>query len=167
MNIRLTTVAERLAVADRRATDLLQRLSPTLLRGSLALVFIWFGALKVVDVTPVGDLVADTVPFLDASWFVPALGGFEILLGVCLVAGWPLRLVLGVLAAHLAGTFLVLVTQPEVAFQAGNPFLLTVQGEFVVKNLVLIAAALALAAQVPSRSFSPVRARQREAVRGR
>ena len=46
---------------------------------------------------------------------------------------------------HLLGTFTVLVTQPDLAFQQGNPLLLTVEGEFVVKNLVLLSAGLALA----------------------
>lgn len=50
-----------------------------------------------------------------------------------------LRSVLAVLVGHLTGTFLVLVTQPGVAFQDGNPQLLATEGEFVVKNLVLIA----------------------------
>jgi putative oxidoreductase len=53
-----------------------------------------------------------------------------------------------VLVAHLCGTFLVLVMQPELAFQNGNPLLLTTIGEFVVKNVVLISAALVLAARI-------------------
>ena len=48
-------------------------------------------------------------------------------------------------AAHLAGTFLALLTQPEVTFQGGNLTLLTTEGEFVIKNLVLIGAALTVA----------------------
>jgi uncharacterized membrane protein YkgB len=46
---------------------------------------------------------------------------------------------------HLLGTFGVLVMVPEVAFQAGNPLRLTVEGEFVVKNLVLLAAVILVA----------------------
>ena len=41
------------------------------------------------------------------------------------------------MAGHLAGTFLVLIMQPQLAFQDGNPLLLTTIGEFVVKNVVL------------------------------
>jgi uncharacterized membrane protein YkgB len=47
---------------------------------------------------------------------------------------------------HLAGTFLVFVTQPSAAFTDGNPLPVTVEGEFVTKNMVLIAAALVVAA---------------------
>jgi putative oxidoreductase len=125
-------------------TELLYRLGPVLLRVSLALVMIWFGALKVAGDSPVSQLVADTVPVLDGSWFVPLLGGFEVVLGIALLAGGNL-LVLAGLVLHLLGTFAVLITQPELAFQQGNPLLLTVEGEFVVKNLVLLSAGLALA----------------------
>ncbi len=55
------------------------------------------------------------------SVLVPALGVFEIVIGVALVAGRWLRPVPAALVAHLAGTFLVLVLQPAVAFQDGNP----------------------------------------------
>ena len=79
------------------------------------------------------------------------------LLGVALLAGRALPAVVATLVAHLAGTFLVLVVQPEVAFQHGNPLLLTTEGEFVVKNLVLISGLLVLAARLPAGSRRPAR----------
>ncbi|SFT86119.1 hypothetical protein SAMN05660657_03541 [Geodermatophilus amargosae] len=54
------------------------------------------------------------------------------------------RVVLLVLAGHLAGTFLSFVTAPEFVPVDGNPLLLTADGTFVVENLVLISAALVL-----------------------
>lgn len=121
-----------------------QGFAPTALRVSLALLFVWFGALKVVDASPVADLVAGTVPMAEADWFVPMLGGFEVALGLALfVGGHPLVIV--ALIGHLIGTFAVLVIRPEVAFQDGNFLALTTEGEFVVKNLVLIAAVCAIA----------------------
>ena len=130
---------------------LLARLGVPLLRLSLGLVFVWFGALKVADRTPVGDLVAGTVPWLDPGWFVPALGAFEVVLGIALIVGYRLGWVALLMAAHLAGTFLTLVVQPDVAFQQGNPLLLTTEGEFVAKNLVLVTAALVVAASAGRR----------------
>ena len=124
--------------------DRLARVSLPLLRIGLGVVYIWFGALKLTGSTPVGDLVARTVPFLPAHWFVPGLGIFEALLGVALLVGRFLPVVAALMVAHLAGTFLVLVTQPGVAFQNGNPLMLTMTGEFVVKNVVLIIAGLVL-----------------------
>jgi putative oxidoreductase len=133
---------------EQRAVAVLRRVAPTLLRVSLGVVFIWFGALKVVNLTPVGDLVAGTLPFLDPTWFVPVLGAVEVALGIGLLLGRAITLVCAVLVAHLCGTFLVLVMQPELAFQNGNPLLLTTIGEFVMKNVVLISAALVLAARL-------------------
>jgi putative oxidoreductase len=49
-----------------------------------------------------------------------------------------------VLVGHLAGTFLTFVTATSLMFQDGNPLALTSDGEFVVKNLILISAALVL-----------------------
>jgi uncharacterized membrane protein YkgB len=136
-----------------RATVNMRRIGPTLLRVSLAVVFIWFGALKVTGTSPVENLVADTVPIVDGSWFVPLLGVFEVGLGLALLLGaFPIVIVAMVL--HLAGTFLVLITQPELAFQGGNPLLLTTEGEFVMKNLVLLAGALAITGLSPGRSRS-------------
>ena len=128
--------------------DFLARISLPLLRIALAVVYIWFGALKLTDSTPVGELVARTVPFLPSHLFVPALGAFEVVLGIGLLAGRRLDLVVLVMVAHLAGTFLVLVTQPDVAFQHGNPLMLTTVGEFVVKNMVLMTAGLALIGRI-------------------
>jgi putative oxidoreductase len=126
----------------------LRRWSVPLLRGSLGVVFVWFGALKVLDVSPVSDLVGETVYWVDASWFVPVLGGFEFLIGLGLLLSRALRLVLAALVLQLAGTFLIFVVRPGIAFQDGNPFKLTVIGEFVVKNLVLLTAALVVGSTI-------------------
>lgn len=130
---------------EARFTKLLrtaERLCVPLLRISLGVVFVWFGALKLTWTTPVADLVADTVPILPADVFVTALGAFEVLIGVAMLIGRWIMVAAALMIMHLGGTFLVLVTQPEVAFQGGNPLLLTMTGEFVVKNLVLITAGI-------------------------
>jgi uncharacterized membrane protein YkgB len=129
----------------------LRRWSLPVLRVSLGLVFVWFGALKVFGVTPVFDLVASTVYWVDPDWFVPALGVAEILIGIGLIGGWLLRWVLLAFVAQMVGTALVFVTLPEVAFQDGNPLKLTVEGEFVIKNLVLLAAGLVVGATIEPR----------------
>jgi hypothetical protein len=65
------------------------------------------------------------------------------------------------MVAQLLGTFLVLLVQPEVAFQDGNPLLLTVEGEFVIKNLVLITAGMVVGTTVRRRSVTPPRSDDR------
>ena len=81
--------ASSLLRAERRPSEMVNELearvaavvrpfSLTLLRISLGIVFIWFGLLKVADATPVGDLVAGTLPWFDRAWVVPALGAVEV-----------------------------------------------------------------------------------------
>ena len=136
---------------EHRVATLVRPFSLLMLRVSLGVVFVWFGALKVANVTPVGALVAGTVPWVDAAWFVPLLGTVEVVVGIALIAGRRLTAVSFILVAHLTGTLLVLVMQPQVAFQHGNPLLLTTEGEFVIKNIVLISAGLVLASRLKAR----------------
>lgn len=133
---------------DRLIIRFLQVWSIPLLRVSLGIVFVWFGALKVFGVTPVSELVAATVYWVDPDWFVPFLGVVEILVGLGLLTRIGLRTILAVFMLQMAGTFMVLVLLPEVAFQDGNPLKLTVEGEFVIKNLVLLSAGLVVGSMV-------------------
>ena len=139
------TTLERI---DQRVTAFLARWSQPALRVSVALVFIWFGALKIFDVTPVTELVANTVYWFDPDWVVPALGVVEVAVGLGLLFGMALRSVLALFFLQMLGTFLVFVVQPDVAFVDGNPLLLTTEGEFVVKNLVLLSAGLVIGTAV-------------------
>jgi uncharacterized membrane protein YkgB len=119
---------------------------------SLGIVFVWFGVLKVADITPVADLVGDTVYWVDPDWFVPVLGVVEVIVGIGLILNVGLRIVLGLFVLQMVGTFLVLVIQPDVAFLDDNLFKLSVEGEFVVKNLVLLSAGLVVASTIPERA---------------
>jgi uncharacterized membrane protein YphA (DoxX/SURF4 family) len=130
------------ALVDR-AVEVNQRIAPTLLRLALAVVFVWFGALKLVGSSPVHELIAATLPFVDPDVSVPVLGVVEIVLGLALAAGVLPRITLLVLAGHLTGTFLTFLTASHLMWTA-SPLELTADGEFVVKNLVLITAALVL-----------------------
>ncbi len=142
---------ESLDRIDRRVLEFLARWSVPLLRISLAIVFVWFGALKVLDITPVTDLVANTVYWVDPDWFVPVLGWAEIAIGLALLFNVFLRTAIALFLLQMLGTFLVLVIQPDVSFQDGNLFKLTVEGEFVVKNLVLLSAGLVIGSTVERR----------------
>ena len=139
------------ALVDR-AIEGNRRYAPTALRLALAVVFVWFGALKVVGVSPVHDLLASTLPFLDPDVVVPALGVVEVAIGLALALGRFPRLTLLVMIGHLSGTFLTFVTAAHLMW--AGPLQLSGDGEFVVKNFVLITAGLLLIA-----SYSPRRER--------
>ena len=128
-----------------RLSKFLSRHSTRFGRISLATVFVWFGLLKVIGESPVAELVADMAPWLPALFVVSVLGITEIILGLGLVFDRTVRIAILLLCGHLVGaTLSVLVLRPDLAFQGGNPLLLTLEGEFVIKNLVLVAAGLVM-----------------------
>jgi putative oxidoreductase len=131
------------AVVERVA-DINARYAPTVLRVALALVFLWFGALKISGVSPVRELIASTLPFISPDVSVPVMGAAELVIGLALLIGRFPRITLLILAGHLTGTFLTFIMASRLMVQHGNPWQLTADGEFVVKNLVLISAALVL-----------------------
>lgn len=133
---------------DDRLIGFVQRNSVVWLRIALAIVFFWFGALKLFGVSPVADLVARTLPFLPAEVAVRSMGALEVLIALGLLTGWAIRVTMLLFFAQMAGTFLILVLEPGLSFQNGDPLLLTTTGEFVVKNLVLITAGLVVAGQI-------------------
>ena len=139
-----TGLVRRAAALPERAGQVLERVAVPALRTSLGLVFVWFGVLKVLGRSPVADLIGATVPWVNPHLLVPALGWVEVVLGLALLAARPRRLALVAAALHLAGTFLTFVEAPSMVISDGNPLLLTANGEFVLKNLVLICAALIL-----------------------
>lgn len=117
-----------------------------LLRLSLSLTFIWFGALKLFGVSPVSELIKSAMPAGVGSneLFFLVLSIMEIVIGVGLLIKPLVKLFSVILIGHLiVATLSVLVTQ---GFSPAFP-ILTFPGEFVAKNLVLITAALVLIAK--------------------
>jgi putative oxidoreductase len=141
---RLGRVVRLTSQVGDQVGDLSARLAVPILRCTLALVYLWFGGLKITGRSDIFGLIAVTLPFVNPHVFVPLLGVFEILLGLTLLSGRMPRLVVCGLLAHLAGTFLTFIKAPSWMWHHGNPLLLTMDGEFVLKNLVLISAALVL-----------------------
>jgi putative oxidoreductase len=113
------------------------------LRWSLALIFLWFGILKALGYNPVYDIVHSTFPMLTTYWGNMGLGIFEAGLGFLLLINAFPRLTHIVLLLHLAGTMTTLVAAPSLMFNPHFP-ILTLAGEFVVKNAILAMAGIAI-----------------------
>jgi putative oxidoreductase len=136
----------------------LHRWSIATLRVALGLVFLWFGALKVLGGSPAEELVKETYSFLPFHPFFLLLGLWEVAIGCGMISSRGLRLTLVLLCLHLAGTFGALLLAPRLFFLGGNPLWLTMEGEFLVKNLVLMAAGLVIAGH----ELRPIPARRPE-----
>ncbi len=129
----------------------LKPISVPLLRISLGVVYVWFGVLKILGVSPIDGLVASMLPFLPADVAVIGLGSVEVILGGLLIMGLAVPWIAAAQVLHLLGTFAVFVFQPAIV-HTGNPFAVTLEGEFIAKNLVLIAALFVVASHTRKRS---------------
>lgn len=118
-----------------------------ILRYALAVVFLWFGALKPFGVSPAAELVEKTVFFFPPEYFIPVLGVWEVAIGVCLLYRPLNRVGLALMAAQMLGTFLPLIVLPGEVWSS-FPFVLTLEGQYIIKNLVLIAAAIVVGGTV-------------------
>src|SRR2546425_197399 len=126
---------------DSLARVLRPVISPQRMLGwSLGIVYLWFGALKLAHLSPVLQLIRHTSPLLATAPFYNALALSELAIGLMLLAGVWRRWTAASAVLHLMGTFSVVFSSPQTAFRPSFP-ILTMEGEFVVKNLVLIAAA--------------------------
>ena len=116
-----------------------------LVRIPIFIIFFWFGFLKIVDLSPAQELVQDTVywmPFLSAEMWTYVIGYWEVLIGVFFLFKKTTLIAMLLLLIQMSGTFLPLVILPEITFQDSNPFLPTLGGQYIIKNIIIITAAL-------------------------
>lgn len=140
---------ERFLTVDRHIAETLGRQGRVVLRYGIAVLFIWFGALKPLGVSPAADLIANTVYWVDPAWFVPFLGYWEIAIGLCFLYRPLIRVGIALLVPQIVGTLLPLILLPGVTFRS-FPFILTLEGQYIVKNLIIIGAAMVVGGTVRS-----------------
>ncbi len=136
--------SDRLNRVDRAITAFMGKYAIPCLRVALGITYIWFGALKIFGVSPVADLVRKTSLFLPNRLVVQLVGTWEVAVGTGLLFRVALRPTLLLFFLQMLSTFMVLIVRPREAFRDGNPLLLTERGEFIVKNLVFLAAGIAI-----------------------
>jgi len=129
--------------ADEWISTWMHKWSVPAVRVAIGVVFVWFGALKLINISPAAGLVTDTVYFFPPSIFIPVLGAWEVVIGLCFLYRPLIRVAILLLFLQLPGTFLPVVLLPDVVFTT-FPYGLTVEGQYIVKNLVIIGAALVI-----------------------
>lgn len=128
-------------------SQIMHRYGFILLRYSLAVIFFWFGILKPLGLSPAETMVANTVFWFSPDWFVPLLGWWEVAIGVLMLFRSTVKYALILLFLQIPGTFLPLIILPEITFTE-FPYGLTLEGQYIIKNLTLIAAAIAVGGTV-------------------
>ena len=138
---------------DIQLTQWLARHAVRILRLSLGIIFLWFGALKLVPGwSPAEGLAIKTITALSfgsipPGMIPPLLGIWECLIGIGLLTGWNLRATLLLLAVQMPGTLTPLLLFPSECFTIA-PIALTLEGQYIIKNLVLIAGAMVIGSTV-------------------
>lgn len=141
-------MAQLLIRVDRTLTCWMQRNATTLLRWSMGVVFVWFGALKLIPgLSPADGLIRASMSFMPLDYFIPVLAMWEIAIGVGFLLGRGMRVTLLLLFLQMAGTLLPLVLTPHLVWTA-FPFVLTLEGQYIIKNLVLMSAAVAVGSRL-------------------
>ena len=133
---------------DKKITSWLGHHGLTVLRFSIALIFIWFGFLKLIDYSPATNLVKQTLYWVNLSGFVVFLGLWEMGIGFCFMFRSLIRVGIALLLPQIIGTFLPLVFLPEITFQHDSFLIPTLEGQYIIKNLIIIAAAMVIGATV-------------------
>tara|TARA_X000000368_G_scaffold248213_1_gene196050 strand:+ start:1060 stop:1476 length:417 start_codon:yes stop_codon:yes gene_type:complete len=116
-----------------------------LIRIPLFIIFFWFGILKVLKMSPATELIIDTVfwmPLLSAENWVIIIGYWEMAIGLCFLNKKTTLIAVILMFLQMSGTFLPLVILPEITFQNSNPFIPTLEGQYIIKNIIIITAAL-------------------------
>ena len=119
-------------------------------RFAIFVVYFWFGLLKVLALSPANPLVADlldkTLPFISFNEFIILFGLFEMLIGLMFLAPGLERAAIALLMLHMVTTIMPLVLLPAITWSG---FLVpTLEGQYIIKNLALIAIALGIGAQL-------------------
>ncbi len=150
---RLDAYRARFDRVDTTITATLARLSVPVLRIGLGIVFLWFGVLKFFPgLSPAQDLAARTIEQLTFGVVTPAislpvLAAWETLIGLGLLTGRFLRATLFLLALQMLGTITPLFLFPNETFTA-FPYAPTLEGQYIIKNVVLIGAAMVVGSTV-------------------
>ncbi|MEJ2751629.1 MAG: hypothetical protein P8169_02930 [Chloroflexota bacterium] len=138
----------RIDSIDRKITTWMAKNGINLLRISIGIVYIWFGALKLIPgASPAEPLIRDTLYFLPLNLFIPFLALWEIVIGLGFITGKYMRLIILLMFLQVIGAVSPIILNPEAVF-VRFPFVLTLEGQYIIKNVVLIAAAIVVGATV-------------------
>jgi uncharacterized membrane protein YkgB len=134
---------------DLRIIAWLRRIFLPSARIAIFVIYFWFGALKLLDLSPAGplaqSLVAKTVGAAHFDLLFHILALFECLIGLLFLFPKATRIVIPLLFIHIVIVCSPLLLVPELAWS--RPFVPTLEGQYIIKNLAIAALAIGIAAQ--------------------
>ena len=123
----------------------------TFVKLSFAIIFIWFGILKPLGSSAAIPLVKATVawlPFLEPETWVHIIGWWEVAIGILFLFKGTIRIAIFLLLLQMSGTFMPMVFLPEVVYQQGNILVPTMEGQYIIKNVMIISAAMVVGGKI-------------------
>ena len=144
---------DRFTSLDTRLANWMARYGVLFLRVSLGVVFFWFGVLKFFpSLSPAQDLAIRTIHLLTFGLIPPQLAlillaTWECLIGIGLILGLFMRATLLLLWLQMLGTITPIFFFPQEVFTY-IPYAPTLEGQYIIKNIVLISAGLVIGATV-------------------
>lgn len=116
-------------------------------------VYFWFGILKIFDTSAANPLVAElqakTLPFMSFEQFIIIFSLYEMLIGVLFLIPRLTRVTFILFILHMGTTLMPLFLLPKVSWQG---FLVpTLEGQYMIKNMVLIALASSILVNTPKK----------------
>lgn len=149
----MTTLYQKYLLFDANITRWMAKTGIVLLRISLGVIFFWFGFLKFFPgLSPAADLATRTIEILTFGLIQPnvaliLLAIWECLIGLGMITGKFMRLTLLLLFAQMAGTLTPLFFFPNETFVI-FPFVPTMEGQYIIKNIALVSAGIVIGATV-------------------
>jgi uncharacterized membrane protein YphA (DoxX/SURF4 family) len=140
-------------LVDRRITAWMSKYGLLLLRLSIGIVFFWFGILKFFPgLSPAQDLAFRTIDLLSfglipGSLSIHILATWEVVIGIGLLTGIYMRITLFLLFLQMIGTMSPVFLFPAEVFTK-IAYAPTLEGQYIIKNLVIISAGIVLGATV-------------------
>ncbi len=132
---------------DTAIADWMERWGHLFDRVAIGALFIWFGALKLFGYKSATSIIGETIYFGSPEVTVPLLGVWEIMIGVCLIHRPFARVAVALLVIRLPGTALALLLRRDVCWTE-HAFVPTVQGAYLIKDLILFSAAMIIGGTV-------------------
>jgi uncharacterized membrane protein YkgB len=132
---------------DQQIARWMRRWSTPAIRISFGIIFIWFGILKLIGVSAAEGLLKATVVWLPLGtpeFWLTVIGWWEIAIGVTFLFSATTKIAIALLFLQMFGTFMPLIVLPEITFQGGNIFTPSLEGQYIIKNVMIISAALVL-----------------------
>jgi|TARA_B110000240_G_C13508617_1_gene457796 uncharacterized membrane protein YkgB len=136
---------------DNGLINFMRSTSIPAIRLSFGVIFIWFGILKPLGLSSAEGLLKATViwlPFGSPDIWLIIIGFWEVVIGIFFFFKKTTRIAIILLFLQMVGTFMPLIVLSEVTFQSNNFLLPTLEGQYIIKNLMIISAALVLGGEI-------------------